>query len=117
MVICDYFHFSLVTPYSHIHYRVLDQSTFRKDSVLGEKKISLHEVLSHYNGVCENLELTLVLMSDSKQVGELITLMNGLKIDMKSYPPLQPGQSVVSDHSQRSSPLGKFMMLYNSYNK
>lgn len=96
-----------MTPYSHLHYRLLDQSTFRKDSVIGEKKLSLHEVLSHYNGKCENLELTLVLMSDSKQVGELITLMNGLKVDMNAYPPLQMGQSLPAEHSLRSSPLGK----------
>lgn len=46
-------------------------------------------------------------MSDSKQVGELITLLNGLKVDMKAYPPQQSTQSVLVDHSLRSSPLGK----------
>ena len=102
-----FFFSSLVTPYSQLHYRLLDQSTFRKDSVLGEKKLSLYEVLTHYNGKLENLELTLVLMSDAKQVGELITLMNGLKVDMKQYPPLQPAQSAQAEHSLRSSPLGK----------
>ncbi|KAK6616958.1 hypothetical protein RUM43_014928 [Polyplax serrata] len=96
-----------VTPYSYLHYKLLDQSTFRKDSVIGEKKLSLFEVLSHYNGRCENLELTLVLMSESKQVGELITLLNGLKVDMKVYPPQQSTQSVLTDHSLRSSPLAQ----------
>lgn len=45
-------------------------------------------------------------MSESKQVGELITLLNGLKVDMKAYPPQQSTQSVVTEHSSRSSPLG-----------
>lgn len=86
---------SLVTPHSHIHIRLLDHSTFRKDAVVGEKRLSLYEVLTHYNGKCENLELTLDLMSESKhdtqpvKVGELITLLNGLKIEMNSCPQVQ----------------------------
>ncbi|KAJ9590572.1 hypothetical protein L9F63_016392, partial [Diploptera punctata] len=80
----------LVTPHSHLHFRLLDHSTFRKDALVGEKRLSLYEVLSHYSGKCENLELTLDLMSESKhdtqpvKVGELITLLNGLKIEMSS---------------------------------
>lgn len=58
--------------------------------MVGEKRLSLYEILTHYNGRCENLELTLDLMSESKhdtqpvKVGELITLLNGLKIEMNS---------------------------------
>lgn len=80
----------LVTPHSHLHFRLLDHSTFRKDAVVGEKRLSLYEVLTHYSGKCENLELTLDLMSESKhdtqpvKVGELISLLNGLKIEMNS---------------------------------
>ncbi|PNF39754.1 E3 ubiquitin-protein ligase Su(dx) [Cryptotermes secundus] len=80
----------LVTPHSHLHFRLLDHSTFRKDAMVGEKRLSLYEILTHYNGRCENLELTLDLMSESKhdtqpvKVGELITLLNGLKIEMNS---------------------------------
>jgi atrophin-1 interacting protein 5 (WW domain-containing E3 ubiquitin protein ligase 1) len=56
--------------------------------LVGEKRLSLYEVLTHYNGKCENLELTLDLMSESKhdtqpvKVGELIALLNGLKVEM-----------------------------------
>ncbi|EFN88071.1 E3 ubiquitin-protein ligase Su(dx) [Harpegnathos saltator] len=77
----------LVTPYSQLHFRLLDHSTFRKDTLIGEKRISLFQVLSHYNGKLENLELTFDLMSESKhdsqlcKVGELITVFDGLKID------------------------------------
>ncbi|XP_011881424.1 PREDICTED: E3 ubiquitin-protein ligase Su(dx) isoform X2 [Vollenhovia emeryi] len=77
----------LVTPYSQLHFRLLDHSTFRKDTLIGEKRINLFQVLSHYNGKLENLELTFDLMSESKhdsqlcKVGELITVFDGLRID------------------------------------
>lgn len=84
----------LVTPYSQLHFRLLDHSTFRKDTLIGEKRISLFQVLSHYNGKLENLELTFDLMSESKhdsqlcKVGELITVFNGLRIDTTNETPL-----------------------------
>jgi len=83
----------LITPYSHLHFRLLDHSTFRKDAVVGDKKLSLYDVLAHYNGRCEHLEVTLDLMTDNKhdyapvKVGDLIILLNGLKIDMTNCPP------------------------------
>lgn len=78
----------LVTPRSVISFRVIDHNSFRKDATLGEKKFNLYQILTHYNGKCENLEVTLDLMSDSKhdtqpvKVGELIALLNGLRLDM-----------------------------------
>lgn len=65
----------------------LDHNSFRKDTVIGEKRLDLGQLLSHYNGRCNNLELTLDLMSDNKQsdspskTGELITVFNGLNIE------------------------------------
>ncbi|XP_034230573.1 E3 ubiquitin-protein ligase Su(dx) [Thrips palmi] len=81
----------LVTPHSLLHYRVLDHNSFRKDSILGEKRICLYDILHMCNGRCEYLEITLDLYrgspADSQnvaavKVGELITLMHGLRIDM-----------------------------------
>lgn len=83
----------LVTAYSQLHFRLLDHSTFRKDTIIGEKRISLFQILAHYNGKLENLELTLDLMNESKhdsqltKVGELVTLFDGLKIDMSGVVP------------------------------
>ncbi|XP_012273035.1 E3 ubiquitin-protein ligase Su(dx) [Orussus abietinus] len=80
----------LVTAYSQLHFRLLDHSTFRKDTLIGEKRISLFHILFHYNGKLENVELTLDLMSESKhdsqlsKVGELVTVFNGLGIDMNN---------------------------------
>ncbi|KAK0083844.1 hypothetical protein PV326_006492 [Microctonus aethiopoides] len=83
----------LVTPYSQLHFRLLDHSTFRKDTMIGEKRLSLFQILTHYNGKLENLELSLDLMNESKhdshlaKVGELVTLFDGLKIDMSCVIP------------------------------
>jgi len=86
----------LVTPYSFLHFRLWDHSTFRKDGVVGDKRLSLYDVLAHYNGRCEHLEVTLDLMTEAKheqtpvKVGDLIVLLDGLKIEMASCPPPPP---------------------------
>ncbi|XP_076281171.1 suppressor of deltex [Lasioglossum baleicum] len=89
----------LVTPYSQLHFRLLDHSTFRKDTLIGEKKINLSEVLSHYNGKLENMEVTFDLMSENKhdsqlcKVGELITVFDGLRINMPNVSSLSINES------------------------
>ncbi|KZC10599.1 E3 ubiquitin-protein ligase Su(dx) [Dufourea novaeangliae] len=89
----------LVTPYSQLHFRLLDHSTFRKDTLIGEKKINLSEVLSHYNGRLENMEVTFDLMSENKydsqlcKVGELITVFDGLRINMPNVSSLSINES------------------------
>lgn len=89
----------LVTPYSIIHYRVLDYCKFQKDVLIAEKSISLYDILSNYNGACDNLELTIDLMrarhhdhlassssssNNVVKVGELITILHGFQIDMST---------------------------------
>lgn len=89
----------LVTPYSQLHFRLLDHSTFRKDTLIGEKKISLSQVLSYYNGKLENMEVTFDLMSENKhdsqlcKVGELITIFDGLRINMPNTSSLAINES------------------------
>ncbi|KAJ6647636.1 E3 ubiquitin-protein ligase Su(dx) [Pseudolycoriella hygida] len=80
----------LVTPNSELVFRVLDHSSFLKDAVLGERSVSLGEVLQHYNGRCDNLELILDLMVNNKynnrsKSGELVAVLNGLNIDMTQH--------------------------------
>ncbi|XP_044743916.1 E3 ubiquitin-protein ligase Su(dx) isoform X2 [Chrysoperla carnea] len=81
----------LVTPHSTLHFRVLDHSSFRKDALLGEKKLGLFQLLTHYNGKCENLELNLDLLSvdcpHQPKVGELTAVLNGLQIDLSTIHP------------------------------
>ncbi|KOC65444.1 E3 ubiquitin-protein ligase Su(dx) [Habropoda laboriosa] len=91
----------LVTPYSQLHFRLLDHSTFRKDTLIGEKKISLSQVLSHYSGKLENMEVTFDLMSENKhdsqlcKVGELITVFDGLRINMPNTSSLDTSETLL----------------------
>ncbi|EDV94215.1 GH25213 [Drosophila grimshawi] len=85
----------LITPNSTLHFKVLDHSSFRKDAMLGERVIHLSHILHHYNGQCEFLELTIDLFvtskSDNRQTksGELVAILNGLKLDMSKVVQLQ----------------------------
>lgn len=82
----------LVTPTSILQFRVYDHSNFRKDSLIGEQTVHLVQILQHYNGRCENLELAMDLLYESKSEGrqlkngELVAVLNGLKIDMSTLP-------------------------------
>lgn len=76
----------LVTQTSEIIFRVLDRSSFLKDSIIGERSVNLGQILEHYNGRCENLELNMDLLGTLKpdgrsKSGELVVVLNGLKID------------------------------------
>uniref|UniRef100_A0A1A9WM42 HECT-type E3 ubiquitin transferase n=1 Tax=Glossina brevipalpis TaxID=37001 RepID=A0A1A9WM42_9MUSC len=78
----------LVTPHSVLHFKVLDHSSFRKDGMLGERSINLGNILQHYNGRCEFLEVSMDLLATSKsdnrqtKSGELVAILTGLKLDM-----------------------------------
>ncbi|XP_023028955.1 suppressor of deltex [Leptinotarsa decemlineata] len=103
----------LVTPQSKINFVVKDHNNLRKDTTIGEKKVELYLLLFHFNGRCDNLDLTLDLMNDSKQietatkVGELMCTFKGLIVDMSNYArssttPLTQNAGNSSDSSHRS---------------
>lgn len=75
----------LVTPHSKINFCVLDHNNFRKDTTVGEKKLDLSRLLTCFNGVLQNVEVTLDLTNESKQsdspvkVGELVCVLTGLE--------------------------------------
>lgn len=81
---------------------------------MGEQTVHLSQILQHYNGRCENLELVMDLLyeskSDGRQMknGELVAVLNGLKIEMSSVV-VQNGSSfpeaVQNGNSVRSSVL------------
>ncbi|KAH8403317.1 hypothetical protein KR222_010334, partial [Zaprionus bogoriensis] len=111
----------LITPNSTLHFKVLDHSSFRKDAMLGERVIPLAHILQHYNGRCEFLELTIDLFvtskSDNRQTksGELVAILNGLKLDMSKViqlqqngAPVQAVSPVVND----ASSAGRSCMIY-----
>lgn len=87
----------LVKPNSELCFRVYDHLSFRKDNLIGEKKINLRPILLYNNGKCENLELDLdltLLKSESRQptTGKLVTVLNGLNVDMAAEGLLANGQ-------------------------
>lgn len=96
----------LVTPSSEIVFKVLDHSSFLKDALLGERVVYLAQILKHYNGRCENLELNMDLLSTSKtdgqsKSGELVAVLNGLKID---------NLVLSSQNSQTALNMGRFFI-------
>ncbi|XP_050076847.1 E3 ubiquitin-protein ligase Su(dx) [Anopheles maculipalpis] len=87
---------SIVSPGSVLHFRAFDHSSFRKDSLIGQNTVELARILRHYNGLLEMLELNIDLMIDGTgsskyneprqpvKAGELVVVLDGLKIDMRS---------------------------------
>ena len=49
----------LVTPLSQLLFRLADHHSFRKDNIIGEKKVNFLQLLLYFNGKCENVELNL----------------------------------------------------------
>lgn len=54
-----YLFFRLVTPYSKLHFRVLNHSSLMKDGLLGEGSIDLYKILVKQDGKCKFSFLTL----------------------------------------------------------
>lgn len=70
----------LVTPHSKLNFTVLDHNSFRKDTLIGDRKIDLFRLLSYFSGRCENLEITLDLINENKadtpvKTGELVCVI------------------------------------------
>lgn len=86
-----------MTPSSEITFRVLDRSSFLKDALLGERIVHLTQILEHYHGRCDNLELVMDLLGSLKpegrtKSGELVVVLNGLKIE--NMPSMHTANSV-----------------------
>jgi len=88
----------LVTPSSKCCFRVYSHSTFKRDVLLGESKLDVHEQLVHERGKLENTQVKLELKSEAKtptatptitptsrrvNVGELFVTLDGMRIDTK----------------------------------
>lgn len=98
----------LVTPTSILQFRIYDHSNFRKDSLMGEQTVHLAQLLQNYAGKCENLELVMDVLyeskSESRQLknGELVAVLNGLTIDPSAIPSTN-GTSSYPDNSQNGN--------------
>lgn len=70
----------LVTPHSKLNFAVLDHNNFRRDTLIGDRKVDLYRLLSQFGGRCENLEITLDLVNENKadtpvKTGELVCVI------------------------------------------
>jgi len=94
---------------------VFDYCKFQKDLLIAEKSISIYDILCNYDGVCDNLELTIDLMrtrhhdnnpatgsaaNNLVKVGELITILNGIQIDMSQVTNPSRGTSASTNNNQ-----------------
>ncbi|KAL0849133.1 hypothetical protein ABMA28_013482 [Loxostege sticticalis] len=105
----------LVTPLSQLLFRLADHHSFRKDNILGEKKLNLLKILQIFNGKCENVELTIDMMKASSQdnvsntnsetkTAELVILLDGLRIDPSI---LHQSHEVLGEASSSRNPLNE----------
>lgn len=79
----------LVTPFSKLRFRMYDHSALKKDVLLGQESVDLHNVLQSHSGKCENLSMVLELTSDAKGhnrqvIGELCIGLDGMKVDLNN---------------------------------
>ncbi|GBP64112.1 E3 ubiquitin-protein ligase Su(dx) [Eumeta japonica] len=65
----------LVTPQSQLLFRLVDHHSFRKDNIIGERKLNILKILLCFNGKCENVELTL---------GQVFGLKGGLDLKLRT---------------------------------
>ena len=81
--------FRLVTPYSFVQFKVLTHNMVKKDSLLGEYKVDLYKVLKDNNGKITNFALALNIGDGNSDNSKLNVNLDGLKVDLTSYPPKQ----------------------------
>ncbi|CAK1549841.1 unnamed protein product [Leptosia nina] len=111
----------LVTPLSKITFRLADHHSFRKDNILGEKKINFLKVLLYFNGKIENVEMTIDLMKMVSQdnssnsntevkSAELVLLLDGLRVDPAV---LSQSHELYGDQLNARSPLNEGVRARN----
>ncbi|XP_046961279.1 E3 ubiquitin-protein ligase Su(dx) [Vanessa cardui] len=105
----------LVTPLSQLVLRLADHHSFRKDHIIGEKKINFLKILLYINGKCENVELSIDLMKSVSQdnasngntevkAAELVLLLDGLRIEPSI---LSQSHEALGETSNSQSPLSE----------
>ncbi|PZC78817.1 E3 ubiquitin-protein ligase Su(dx) [Helicoverpa zea] len=103
----------LVTPQSQLLFRLADYHSFRKDNIIGEKRVNLLKVLLYCNGKCDNVELNIDLMKTVSQensssvsgevkAAELVILLDGLRVDPSV---LSQSHEILGESTNSSGPL------------
>lgn len=82
-------HFTvLVTPYSKLDFRVLNQNHIRANSLLGEVTLDLYPLLKEYHGKFNSHSKKLDLKHNGKgRIGDLSIVLNGMDVKMEHLPP------------------------------
>ncbi|KAG1702350.1 E3 ubiquitin-protein ligase Su(dx) [Nymphon striatum] len=103
----------LVTPYSKLHFRLYNHSSLKKDVLIGEHILDLYDLLEKHSGKFENVAVPLELSNENKTgvgprtaVGELLTIMNGLELEMSHFPPRNPALKNRTNGSLHGSRMG-----------
>ncbi|GAB6033339.1 hypothetical protein CHUAL_013106 [Chamberlinius hualienensis] len=95
-------HFTvLVTPYSKLHFKVFGHSSLKKDILIGQEAVDLYNKLSIHKGRFDQLPMVLELTGDGKTngrqtVGELSVMLDGMKLDLRKYPPLSQSTNKIT---------------------
>ncbi|GFU11308.1 e3 ubiquitin-protein ligase Su(dx) [Nephila pilipes] len=90
----------LVTPYSKLHFRVLNHNSLMKDGLLGEGTIDLYKILVKHDGKLEKLPCPVELNVNGKtgrSSSHLVTVLDGLHIDLSRFPLRGHSESVSND--------------------
>ncbi|XP_064610823.1 NEDD4-like E3 ubiquitin-protein ligase WWP1 [Liolophura sinensis] len=94
----------LVTPYSKLEFRVLNQNHIRANSLLGQVQVDLHPLLVENNGKFKNLSKKCELRPEGRGMsGELHIALNGMDVNMARFPVRQA--SALTNGSSSSSDL------------
>lgn len=82
-------HFTvLVTPYSKLDFRILNQNHIRANSLLGEVILDLYPLLKENNGKFNHHSKTLDLKLNGKgKMGDLSIVLHGMDVKMEHLPP------------------------------
>ncbi|XP_015912196.1 E3 ubiquitin-protein ligase Su(dx) [Parasteatoda tepidariorum] len=90
----------LVTPYSKLHFRVLNHNSLMKDGLLGEGSIDLYKVLVKHDGKLEKLPCPVELNVNGKtgrSQSHLVTVLDALHIDLTRFPLRSHSENSVGD--------------------
>lgn len=82
-------HFTvLVTPYSKLDFRILNQNHIRANSLMGEVILDLYPLLKENNGKFNHHSKTLDLKLNGKgKMGDLSIVLHGMDVKMEHLPP------------------------------
>ena len=103
----------LVTPHSRVEFQVKSRGTFTKDTLFGRGHIDIYGLLKEDGGCVEKHLVNLTLTRDdvedqqSKTVGEIQLVLDGLRVSIESMRPghfHRNGSAVATDASPSTPP-------------